>query len=321
MRRSALALKALWQMRVRGRPFVLSHGITSRCNLSCSFCEHWRAPGKEMGTQEIKQMLTEARAFGIRVYNAWTAEPLLRSDLPEILSHAKGLGLITSIITNGHLLKERIQELEDLDLLSVSVDGVESYREIRGRDLEGVLEGVRAAREAGHDVLMNCVINGRNLDELDGLVDLAASLGASISFEPIHESPRIDREVWDALGISDMAAYRRALDRLIARKRKGDPIINSLTYLGMVRSKRPGFRCHVGDMIMHVSSDGTVQACRVHSEPLFNASDGLDSGWRASREMRKRITQECQGCLFFGYAENSMLYDLVPEVMLHYRWM
>jgi hypothetical protein len=37
--------------------------------------------------------------------------------------------------------------------------------------------------------------------------------------------------------------------------------------------------------------------------------------------MRKKIAGGCKGCLFFGYVENSLLYDMVPEVMAHYEWM
>ena len=58
------------------------------------------------------------------------SEPLLRQALPDILSHAKSLGLITSLITNGRLLAQRAKELTDLDYLSVSVDGIKSYREL-----------------------------------------------------------------------------------------------------------------------------------------------------------------------------------------------
>ena len=67
-----------------------------------------------MSTQEIFKMLDEARSFGIGVYNAWTVEPLLRDDLPKILRHAKSLGFITSLITNGRLLLQRAKELPDL---------------------------------------------------------------------------------------------------------------------------------------------------------------------------------------------------------------
>ena len=316
-----MAARALWQMRVRGRPFVLSHGITARCNLSCPFCEYWRQPGEEMSTPEVLQMLDEAHDFGIGVYNAWTVEPLLRDDLPDILRHAKSLGMVTSLITNGLLLKRRAGELSDLDLLSVSVDGIKSYRSLRGIDLADVLDGIRAARQAGHEILMNCVISGKNLGELEDLVHLAQSLGCWISFEPMHESGGIEEEVWGSLGIRDIPAYRRAILRLIELKRSGSPIINSQTYLKMILDREPRFKCHAADIILHVAADGTIENCRVHQQPLGHVSEGIARVMEASRKKCRERASSCQGCLFFGYVENSLLYEFVPEVMRHYEWM
>jgi MoaA/NifB/PqqE/SkfB family radical SAM enzyme len=308
-------------MRIKKRPYVLSHGINARCNLSCRFCEYWRREGKQMSTQQILAMLDEAREFGIGVYNAWTVEPLLREDLPEILGHAKSLGLITSLITNGLLLEKRIKDLRDLDLLSVSIDGIKSYKELRGIDLEPILDGIRAARNAGHEILINCVISGRNLRELDDLVHLAESLGCWISFEPMHESSGIDDSIWKSIAIRDVAAYEMSLEKLIDLKKNGAPIINSLSYLNMIKDLEPRFNCHAADIILHVASDGTMSTCRVHQEALGNVKDGLARTWDASIEKRKKIVKDCDKCLFFGYVENSLLYEFVPEVMRHYEWM
>lgn len=316
-----LALKALWQLRVRRRPYVLSHAINSRCNLKCSFCEYWKKPGREMSTPEIFSMLEDAKSFGIGAYNAWTTEPLLRDDLPEILKKAKSLGLMTSLVTNGRLLVKRIPELSDLDYLTVSIDGIKSYRELRGMDLDQVLKGVRAAKSQGHEILINCVIGGKNLGELEDMVGLARDLGVWISFEPMCESGGIDKETWDKIGIRDMTRYKTALDRLIELKSSGAPIINSLTYLKMIRSLKPQFRCHASDIIIHVSADGTVENCRVEKAQLGDVSEGFLNIWKASNERRRSAKENCKGCLFFGYVENSLLYEFVPEVMAHYEWM
>ena len=274
-----------------------------------------------MSTPEIFRMLEDARSFGIGAYNAWTAEPLMREDLPDILRHAKRLGLITSLITNGKLLARRVHELRDLDYLSVSVDGIDCYKELRGIDLEDVLGGIRAARTAGHEILMNCVISGKNVHELEDLVNLAEELGVRISFEPINESSGIDKEVWEELGIRNLPKYQKVIDRLVELKKSGAPIINSITYLKMIRSLEPEFRCHAGDIILHVTADGTIECCRSQKAALGRVSDGLSNVWKASKETRKKIAGECEGCLFFGYVENSLLYDMVPEVMAHYDWM
>ncbi|HPE64385.1 MAG TPA: radical SAM protein, partial [Methanothrix sp.] len=263
------------------------------------------------------------KSFGIGVYNAWTAEPLLRRDLPAILRHARSLGMVTSLITNGHLLSQRVGELSDLDLLSVSLDGIDSYREIRGAPIEPVLEGIRAAREAGHQVLINCVISRKNLAELADLVGLAERLGALISFEPLHKTAGIEGDFWDDMGIrdADLPEYRRSLDRLIEMKRGKSPIINSVTYLKMVRDQKPEFRCHAPQIVLPVASDGTIQICRVKKEDLGSVSQGIARVWESSMELRNKAVRECEGCLFFGYVENSLLYDLRPEVIRRYRWM
>jgi MoaA/NifB/PqqE/SkfB family radical SAM enzyme len=274
-----------------------------------------------MSTPEIFRMLDDARSFGIGVYNAWTAEPLCRLDLPDILRYAKGLGLMTSLITNGKLLARRVHELGDLDYLSVSVDGIDSYKELRGIDLQEVLEGIKAAKTAGHEILMNCVISGKNVDEVEDLVHLAEELGTWISFEPINESQGIAKEVWEELGIRDLSRYPKAIDKLVELKKSGAPIINSITYLRMIKTQRPQFRCHASDIILHVTADGTIECCRSQKALLGRVSEGLLNVWRASEEKRKKIAGECEGCLFFGYVENSLLYDMVPEVMAHYEWM
>jgi MoaA/NifB/PqqE/SkfB family radical SAM enzyme len=89
----------------------------------------------------------------------------------------------------------------------------------------------------------------------------------------------------------------------------------------MIKSLKPKFKCHAGDIILHVSSDGTIENCRVHKMALGKVSDGLEKVWLSSRKIRMETVQECQGCLFFGYVENSLLYEFVPEVMAHYEWM
>lgn len=315
------AARALWQMRIRKRPYVLSHGVNARCNLKCSFCDYWKKPGEEMSQEEIFRMLDEASSFGIGVYNAWTVEPLLREDLPQILKHAKSRGLITGLVTNGLLLAKRVNELEDLDYLSVSVDGIKSYQQLRGIELENTLEGIRAAKRAGHEILINCVISSKNVGELEDLVHLAEELGTWISFEPLHESAGISDSVWKELGIRDRSAHEKATRRLMELKRAGAPIINSLTYLEMISTLKPKFKCHASDIILHVASDGSIENCRVHSQPLANVKEGLEEAWRASKKGREEIVKACPGCLFFGYAENSLLYEFVPEVLRHYEWM
>jgi len=323
-----LAAKALWQIRVKKRPFVISHGVNARCNMRCSFCEYWKETGEDPGRDEVFKLLEDAKAFGIGVYNAWTTEPLLRKDLPEIMAHAKKLGMITSMVTNGKLLYRRAHELKDVDFLSVSVDGTKSYKEIRNMDFEDLMKGLKKAIEVRkqqnkeNPILMNCVLSNKNLDDIEALILLAKDLGTKISFEPVHEFPGIDKETWDEIGIRDKEKFRKVVDRIIELKKQGYPIINSKTYLRMVRDGNMDYKCRASSVIINVTHDGTAEACRVQHEPLGNVMrDGFEKVWKDSKARREEIVRNCEGCLFFGYTENSLMQGFNPEVLMCYEWM
>ncbi|NYT00710.1 MAG: radical SAM protein [Methanocellales archaeon] len=312
-----IIIKAIWQLWVKKGPLILSHGINSECNLRCKFCIYWEERLKEMEKEEIFRLLDEASSLGVLAYNVWTAEPLVRKDLPECLEYAKSLGMITFMVTNGVLLKERVDELSSLDYLSVSVDGTKSYEKLRGVDLGRVLDGINAAIKKGIPIVINCVLNGRNLDEIEDLVKIVEDLGIWISFEPLYEYEDISQDVWDELGIRNPEKYRKTVDRIIELKREGSPILNSYTYLRMIRDLDPDLHCHVNDLILHVSSNGELENCRVYRQNMGDVEGSLGKVWEYSKYKRNKISEECEGCLFFGYAELSLLYSLKPEVILN----
>ncbi|MCX6649440.1 MAG: radical SAM protein [Candidatus Bathyarchaeota archaeon] len=110
------ALRYIHSRFVTGRPIILTHALTHRCNSRCKICDIWRSPpnGDEMTTGEVEWMLDEAWAQNFVAYVALGGEPMLRDDTPEILAYAKGRGFYTSLITNGTRLAEEAT-LSDLD--------------------------------------------------------------------------------------------------------------------------------------------------------------------------------------------------------------
>jgi MoaA/NifB/PqqE/SkfB family radical SAM enzyme len=235
--------------------------------------------------------------------------------------------MITSMITNGKLLYERAEELGDVDYLSVSVDGIKSYKEIRQTDFETLLKGIKKAikfrklQNQKNPILMNCVLMGKNLEDIETLIFLAKELELKVSFEPIHKFPGISDEVWNEIGISDIKKFRSTVDRIIELKGQDYPIINSKTYLRMVREGKMDYKCRASGFIMNVTHDCTLEICRVQNEPLGNVMlDGFESVWKNSNERRSEIVGNCKGCLFFGYVENSLIQSLNPEVLMNYEW-
>jgi len=87
-------------------PAILAHVITNRCNLRCEYCVFWRRKfGKELQTDEIFSIIDQAEELGISFYSVTGGEPLLRDDIPEILRYAHDKGMVTTLVTNGILLR------------------------------------------------------------------------------------------------------------------------------------------------------------------------------------------------------------------------
>ena len=310
--------------RIKGSPLVLCHSINSQCNLKCKFCKFWRMKKRkdELTLEEIKSLINQSAALGVSIYNVWAVEPLLRKDLVECLAFAKRRGMINFLITNGMLLENRIREIAPyLDYLVVSMDGIgKTYNELRvGGNFNKVLRGLKLASRYNFVTAINCVINRKNIAELEGLIDLAERYGDGILFEPVHEYENVSREIWEELGIRSFPEYKVAIDRLIELKKSGRKILNSFIYLKIIRNinARPRFKCHINQFLLHVDSDGTVEMCKgkignVRETPLREI-------WFSKEANRFREqAKKCRGCFFSSYVESSLFYDAHPSLISNY---
>ncbi|WNY27981.1 GTP 3',8-cyclase [Methanimicrococcus stummii] len=340
-------VKSAWQMKIRKRPVTISHAVNSVCNLRCSFCDEWKkfekdgsSAVREPSFEDVCKIIDLAVDFGIGSYNAWSTEPFLRKDLPDIMKYAKSKGMKTFTITNGLLLKKRIHEFKDVDYISVSIDGPTATREIRGANYETILDGIRYASESGflnEPLLMNCVISGKNLDEVVDLLHFAKELGnVKMAVEPVYTFKRMDDTDWDGLSIREdqKPQFVSLMNELIDLKKQGYPLINSKTYLKQIRDGKFIKNCRVDCGILAIDHHSNLYNCRIHNKPLGNVietsvfdengkivQNGMTKIWNQTKKERKEMIQNCEGCQFFGYAELTLMNNYNIESFYGYEWL
>ena len=153
--------------------------VTDRCNLRCKYCMPEQGVNLMkhediLRFEEIMEVVHAAVQLGVNKVRITGGEPLVRKgilSLVEMLSQTDGITDL-GLTTNGILLKEFAIPLKKAGLhrVNVSLDTLdpEKYRLItRGGDLQKVLEGIVAAKEAGlFPVKINCVIKA-NPEEPD----------------------------------------------------------------------------------------------------------------------------------------------------------
>ncbi|OHB70194.1 MAG: hypothetical protein A2W23_08050 [Planctomycetes bacterium RBG_16_43_13] len=169
-------------------------GVTYDCQCSCEHCligSELNKKMNELSRAEIQRILRDARSLGVRRVSYFGGEPLMRDDLTDLIGDAHGLGLGTTIFTNGILLgKEYVQRLKGagLERCNVSLDFPDSqshdlFRHYKGC-FETAVEGIRLLVDSGISAsiwthVSKNDVSKNGLKDLKRLIQMGRDLGVS----------------------------------------------------------------------------------------------------------------------------------------------
>lgn len=185
-----------WYNTTRQR-HVLRVGITDRCNLRCAYC--MPSTGiRQIGRDQLPDLeeLAELVAWldrhcPLEKIKITGGEPLVRSGIADFVRRVAQLPRRPeiSMTTNATLLADRAHDLRSAGLtrVNVSLDTLDPrrYRQLtRGGRVEQVLNGLSAARDAGHSpIKINAVLRRSGWrQDVPALLDFAAEHGFELRF-------------------------------------------------------------------------------------------------------------------------------------------
>ncbi len=185
-----------------GRPTLnLRISLTQRCNLKCVYCHREgqdpRSATREMTADEVLKIAQTAVALGITRIKLTGGEPLLRSDIVNIVSRLASIPGITdlSMTTNGVRLSALAKPLKDAGLKRVNISlpslDEKTYSMVSGGSVTEALKGVSAAVKAGlNPVKLNMlVLRDINTDDIPKMIEFARHSQAIlqlIELEPVN---------------------------------------------------------------------------------------------------------------------------------------
>ena len=171
--------------------------VTDRCDFRCIYCmsEHMTfLPKNEvLSLEELDRLCAAFIQKGVRKLRLTGGEPLVRRDVMTLFNsigrHLKTGALEElTLTTNGSQLARHADALFNAGVrrINVSVDTLDAakFEKItRWGKLPQVLDGIRAAKEAGLKVKINTVaLNNINNDEFDHLIEWCGSEGFDLTF-------------------------------------------------------------------------------------------------------------------------------------------
>ncbi|GIW86261.1 MAG: GTP 3',8-cyclase [Isosphaeraceae bacterium] len=198
--------------------------VTDRCNIRCVYCMpetvRFLPRAEVLRFEEIARVVRAAVPLGIDKLRLTGGEPLVRRDLPRLITLLAEIDGIRDIAltTNGILLAPMARQLWDAGLrrINVSLDTLDPTRFeqlTRRSGFEQVIEGIHAAREAGfHPVKINAVaIKGVTEDDVVPLARFGRDHGCEIRF--IEYMPLDAGDAWER---GKVLFAEEILDRLAA---------------------------------------------------------------------------------------------------------
>ena len=167
--------------------------VTQNCNYNCSFCH---AEGLQsikldrLSPTDIRFLYHVGRKyFNMNTITLTGGEPLFRRDIVDIANELYKEGGDITVVTNGYLLKDRIDIGNYINRIKISIPALKSnmYESIvrRKHVYYKTIAGIQDFREiypnVGIEINMT-IIEGQNssIDDLKNMLEFAKSINASI---------------------------------------------------------------------------------------------------------------------------------------------
>ncbi|MBI4143899.1 radical SAM protein [Candidatus Woesearchaeota archaeon] len=315
--------KGLLHSKITNKPFMLSHLVTNRCNLSCPYCIWKRNEPDKMSKEQIKKFYNEAKQEGFKGVFIWGGEPLLREDIPEILEHAKSLKWNVSMATNGEMLEEKAEKIAPyLDTILISIDHPTKHDILRqGKKVyEKAINGIRRIKQCnpGIKCIIATVLTKHNYDQMKNMVELAAKERCFLLVQQMDKGITYDKNTNNK---EDATQEQRdkALDMLKKLKKDGHAIINSNTYLNQFHSPKKQYKCKCQRCYLTVYANGSIWGC-AQNKPVGNIIETPLKKILSSEEYAnfRKHADECSKCTDAGTLENTYLYELKIEPIMNF---
>ncbi|HEY4232730.1 MAG TPA: GTP 3',8-cyclase MoaA [Lacipirellulaceae bacterium] len=209
--------------------------VTDRCNIRCFYCMpnenvQFKPRNEILSFEEIVRFVRVVSQMGVRRLRLTGGEPLVRSDVPQLVEQLAALPLVDdlALTTNGILLAEQADALRRAGLrrVNISLDTIseEVFEKITRREgLDRVLAGIEAAIRVGfQSIRLNAIaIRGLTENEILPLARFARERGLELRF--IEYMPLDAEKHWQAGDVLDGDTIRRIVEAEFGRLLPVDP--------------------------------------------------------------------------------------------------
>lgn len=331
-------------MDVMRTPRSVNLSITTRCNLKCKYCSHFKSAGDvdhDLPKEEWLRFFEELNRCSIMNVSLGGAEPFCRDDLEELIEGIVRNRMRFEILSNGTLITDRIAAFLHAtgrcDGVQVSIDGSipTTHDSFRGKgNFQRAVQGIKTLQRNHVPVTVRVTIHRRNVRDID---DIARFLLEEISL------PGFSTNAASFMGLCQqntaevqltVEEHTLAMKTLLRLNKKyngrisatAGPLAEAIHWLGMEQARRErkepsrgrGYLTGCGGPMsqLAVRADGVMVPCTQISHIHLGRinTDDLKEVWQNHPELKRLRTRVnipladfefCRGCEYIGYCTGN----------------
>lgn len=314
------------------RPLIVVLTTNMNCNWKCVYCYgDYPSYGteKNLSTEEMLRMVDDLVTMGCVYAIVHGGESLLRKDIGYLIDYMKLKGLYVGFITNGQLFPRRIEELRNVDSLTISLDGRrENNDKNRGPGTyDMAMTAIKLALKEGFKLRVSATLTRHTMGDVEYLAALGKEMKFPVFFSLLYRTDLSAKD--DPVSLS-AEEIRSTLTTIMQLKRRGYPIFTSYQNLeyalrwpyerfnklylfeDQVPKDFKKLTCHYSKLKFHIEGDGTVTPCTIMSSNNFAGKNVRDVGVREAVG-HVRDTNTCVACPHLSQNDWNLLMDLQPR--------
>ncbi len=169
------------------KPLWLLAELTYRCPLQCPYCSNPVEIAKykdELSTEDWFRVMQQGRKMGATQLGFSGGEPLVRTDLEDLIKEARRLGYYTNLITSGVGMDEdRVAAFKEAGLDHIQISFQASNEELNNylggtKTFQHKLEMARVVKKFEYPMVLNIVLHRKNVDQIKDILDMTVDLNA-----------------------------------------------------------------------------------------------------------------------------------------------
>ena len=288
-------------------PFYCTFKVIQRCDSRCEFCDVWRNPMPDMPREKVLRIIDNVANSSVLLLSIEGGEPLLRSDIGEILEYIRTKPLYVLFTTSGKLIDRRpMKEYAKLmDFLHISID--EGHRNL------DLYDHLPEFATWGPIVCAQIVVMRDYLQDLEWKIEKCHKAGTKAVVMPAAHLPGTE----DLL--PEINAFRNEVLRL--KQKYPQTIITTDKYL---KTLDVPYSCNTSSL--RVDADGRLYyPCQMCVEKTIDASqepilEFLHSGKAIEcREKMRSCGINCHSYLYFAMDSSLSLRSTISALMPYAR--